>query len=173
MEEVATKKAIEKRQIKKIHALKNALKIDDDEYRKLIHVNFYPAISSKELSFEQAEIFIENLKRMAIEKDVWKDYKGKDAYEELNHREGMAAPAQLRMIEVLWKDVSKARNEEKRKRYLRGWLLKYFNVSDLRFLDDVTVHKVIHALKQIKERKYPESLESHSNAMHDRSMAEL
>jgi hypothetical protein len=173
MEEIATKRMIEKGQIIKIHTLKNALKMDDDEYRKLIHVNFYPAISSKELSFAQAEIFIENLKRMAVEKDIWKDYKGKDTYEELSHREGMAAPKQLRMIEALWKGISKDRSVEKRKKHLRGWLNKYFGVSDLRFLDDVTVHRVIHALKQMHAKKNPESPEGYFKVMHDRSMAEL
>ena len=36
MEEIATKKVIEKGQIKKIHTLKNALKMDDDKYRKFL-----------------------------------------------------------------------------------------------------------------------------------------
>jgi hypothetical protein len=77
------------------------------------------------------------------------------------------------MIEVLWKDISRVRDAEKRKSHLRGWLHKYFNVSDLRFLDDVTVHKVIHALKQMHARKNPESPDGHSKVMHDRSLAEL
>ena len=145
-------RTIQKEQIIKIHALKNTLKMPDEYYRKLIHINFYPATSSKELTFLQAETFIDYLKNLAIEKGVWIEKPGKLAYEELGHREGMAKPSQLRMIGAIWKDLNPNKSEKDRKGKLRGWLYKYFNVSDIKFLDDVKVHKVIHALKQMEAR---------------------
>jgi hypothetical protein len=170
---VAVRREISKGQVKKIHALKNALQLSDDDYRKLIYVNFYPANSSRQLSFEQAEIFIKHLEPMAIEKGVWTPYKGQSAYEDLGYREGMASPAQLRKIEAVWKDISAGGGGKARKKALRNWLHKYFGVSDLRFLSTARVNDVIHALGKIKKRKCPELPESHFRVFHDRSACEL
>jgi len=176
VEGVAAKRKISKGQIKKIHALKHALQLSDDDYRKLIYVNFYPANSSKRLSFEQAETFIKNLESMAIEKGVWTPYKGQSAYEDLGYREGMASPAQLRKIEAMWKDISGGGGGKARKKALRNWLNKYFGLSDLRFLSTARVNDVIHALGKMEGRRstgsagrYPD--EGYHGPLRDRSAA--
>jgi hypothetical protein len=176
MNSVAMAKMVERNQIIKIHALKNALKLSDDDYRKLIYINFYPATSSKHLTFVQGEVFIENLEKAAIERGVWDRCKGKDTYEEFGYREGMATPAQLRKIEAMWKSAVNIKNRERRKHALRKFLDRHFKVSDLRFLDTETTKKVIHALKHMNLRKSQNCLrDDHSlnKAIHDKSKAEI
>ncbi len=170
MEAAVVRKPIEKAQIKKIHALKNAMKMPDETYRKLLFEHYYPATSSKALTREQAEAFVNTLEEMAKALGVWIEHEGKLTHEKLGGRARMASPAQLRLIEALWKEVSRARGEKDRKKALRVWLLRTFKVSDIRFLDTETVKKVIHALLVMKERKMPETQESHSKPFfHDRS----
>jgi hypothetical protein len=153
---------IDKRQIRKIHALKNAIKLSEDKYRQLIYINFYPATSSKELTFDQANFFIKNLEDMAKETGVWKERKGCQTYEDLGYREKMASPKQLRMIEAIWKEISTVQSSKGREKALRDWLDNYFKVSDLRFLDRAITQKVIYTLKQMQTRKSGEEPQNDS-----------
>lgn len=149
---VDLKTAIDSSQIKKIHALKNVMNMPDEEYRRLIHLNFYPATSSKHLSYEQAEVFINGLEEKAIKKGVWEKFDNRK-YNNLGYREDMATPNQLRLIEGLWKNISVIKEPKNRHKALRAWLYKRFKVSDLRFLDHVTVSKVIYALNMMQKKK--------------------
>ena len=153
-----TKNMISTGQTKKIHALKNALKLEDVIYRKMLFINHYTAKSSKELTHEEATGFINFLEMMATKKGVWTKYEGKDSHEKLGYRGDMATPAQLRMIEAMWKDVSVINDTKGRQKALRTWLHNKFKVSDLRFLDNSKAGKVIYALKQMKKRKQQERL---------------
>ena len=58
-------------QIKKIHALKNALKLEDDLYREMLLP--FNAASSKDLTDYLAEIFIYQLESMALKMGVWEN----------------------------------------------------------------------------------------------------
>lgn len=170
MEGETVKRMVEKWQIKKIHALKNALKLQDDSYRKLICANYYPCTSSKDLTFSQATHFIENLERMAIDAGVWSRFDGKSQYEDLGKRRNMATPPQLRLIEGLWREVSIVLGAQNRKKALRSWLFGHFGVSDLRFLDDMNVRKVVFALKAMRERRDAKKNEvEKAVCFHDRS----
>lgn len=151
--EEAAKKMVDREQLKKIHTLKNAMKMPDDYYRKLIFINYYPATSSKSLSFEEAVSFISHLEKMAVERGVWKKHEGKQAFERLGYRKEMASPPQLRMISAIWKEVSTFDEDKKRVAGLRTFLLGRFKVSDLRFLDRRAAGKVIAALKGMQQRK--------------------
>ncbi len=148
-----SKALIDTKRIKKIHALKSALKMSDEEYRKVINLNFFPANSSKELTDKQADRLIAGLEKMAIQKGVWTKYEGKGKYENLGGRTGMGTPKQLRLIEGLWKDVSVIKETKSRQKALRSWLHKRFGVSDLRFLKREVTSKVIYALTQMKKQK--------------------
>jgi len=154
------KASMDIKKTKKIHALKNALKMSNEEYRKLINLNFYPATSSKELTDKQADRFIAGLEKMAIEKGVWTKYEGKGKYETLGGRAGMGTPKQLRLIEGLWKDVSVIKETKSRQKALRSWLHKRFGVSDLRFLNREVTSKVIYALTQMKKAENRSRVES-------------
>lgn len=146
-------KQINAGQIKKIHALKNALKLTEEEYRSTLAVNFNVA-SSKLLTAEQADSLITALEADAIRQDVWTKFEGKKRFENLGDRPGMASPAQLRKIEALWKDYTiDIKDPKKRAKALRTFLDRHFKVSDLRFLDTIMTRKVIHTLNHMVARK--------------------
>jgi phage gp16-like protein len=133
-----------KKQIKVIHTLKNRLGWSDEEYRRFLseQTNGF-CVSSLEIGDELLDKIISKMRRLANQY-----YK----YEDLDGREGMASPKQLRMIEAMWKDVSRAKSDDERLKALRAFLLNRFGVSDLRFLESWQVRKVIEALKNMRGR---------------------
>ncbi len=148
----AANKMIDAGQVKKIHALKNALKLTDEEYRGTLAINFKVA-TSKQLMAEQADSLIAALEADAIQRGAWTKFEGKKRFENLGWRAGMARPSQLRKIEALWRDAIDIKNHEKRVKALRTFLNRHFKVSDLRFLDLNTTKKVIHTLNHMVARK--------------------
>jgi len=138
---------ISKAQIKKIHALKNVLGMDDETYRDMLWSR-YKVETSKRLSKSQACELIDWLERNAIETGVWE--KRRQRFSHLKNREDMASPKQLRMIESMWRDVSYKRTDEERSRALRKFLFRIVGVSDLRFLERRDVQKVVKALQAMK-----------------------
>jgi len=147
---------ITKRQIKKIHALKNRLGWSDEEYREyLMRESDGFATSCKDLREDEAERLIRKMEFLAVAKGVWQRYEGVKRYEGLGNREGMATPRQLRMIEAMWKEVSKyRRNKEARERSLRHFLRRIVGVDRLEFLEDYQVKKVVEAIKRMKGVRY-------------------
>ncbi len=143
--------------MKKIHALKNAVGLSEEEYRATLLFNF-KVDSSKHLTPSQAERLIAELEAEAIQKGTWKKFEGKSRFENLADRPGMASPAQLRKIEALWKDASSIRVNAKRAKALRTFLYGHFRVSDLRFLEEEKVKKVINALNHMVARKNREPI---------------
>lgn len=133
-------------QIKKIHTLKNILGLEDDLYRELL-MNFN-AQSSKELTYLSANAFIEILENKAIALNCWVRQPKK--YENLN-RNNMASPAQMRMIEGLWREVSYFDSDIFAKKSLRKFLKSKFKVDDLMFLTKAKASKVIQAIKGVKK----------------------
>lgn len=138
-----------KGQIKKIHTLKTILGLDEELYRELL-ISF-DSLSSKDLTFQEACIFIDYLEEKAIGLGVWK--KPSKKYADLSNRAEMATPAQLRKIEVIWKEFLKiAKNlkevqNEQSKKSLRRLLQRQYHVSDLRFLPKSKVSKVIKTIE--------------------------
>ena len=88
-------------QIRKIHALKNVIGMDDDLYREMLMS--FDVTSSKDLTFTEAAIFVDILEDKAVAINKW--IKQPKKYADLNRTENMASDAQLRMIEGLWRDV--------------------------------------------------------------------
>jgi len=154
-------KMITANQIKKIHFLQKCLEKgtgwDENQYRTTIFYNF-GVDSSKKLTLSQAESFIVALEKKAIERGVWKDVEGRKRFEDLGYRRGMASPAKLRKIEILWKEVSIYREQQERSRALMTFLSKHFHVSHLRFLIDKQASGGICALKNMKKRKAAKSV---------------
>lgn len=148
----ARARSISKRQIKLIHALKNALELSDREYR-LNLLERFTVRTSKDLSYDQAETFIRILENEAVSLGAWERFEGQKAFEDLAGRPGMATPAQLRKIEALWRSAMDIRGREKRKKGLRTWLDRHFGISDLRFLPQGKVSKVLKALGEMEARK--------------------
>jgi hypothetical protein len=132
-------------QIKKLHALKSVLELDDAAYR--VALATCGVETSKALSFSGAAELIDDLERKAVSAGRW-EKRPRPATE--NRREGFASPAQLALIESLWAEVSTAPD---RKTALRHFVTRQAKVSDLRFLRDCDASKVICALKAMRTQK--------------------
>lgn len=142
-------------QIRIIHSLKSALKLTEDEYRSLL--SGYEVESSKDLSFETAADVIRNMTKNAQSAGVWTQKPGRsDRSERYEHLDGrarnMASPAQLRMIEGLWNDVSYVRDPDKQRKALRTFLER-FDVSALEFVKTSLVPKILRALEHMKAKQ--------------------
>lgn len=139
-------------QVKKIHALKNAMDIDDDLYRFILGDMFQVA-SSKELDKHQAGRLIEEMEAKAVELGRWERRPDKrERFRNLARRAGMASPEQLRKIEAMWSEVSRVPQPEERTKALRHFIERVAKVSDLRFLDIEGAGKVLNALKAMQSR---------------------
>ncbi len=138
---------ITKLQIKKIHTLKNVLKMDDDAYNDMLFD--FGVETSKDLPFAAAQILIEILEAKAIEMNCWKVKPTK--YIDLKRDEKMASPAQLRMLEGVWRDICYFDTDKFAKESLRIFLHKNFHTDDLMFLTKKKASKAIQAIIQIKK----------------------
>jgi hypothetical protein len=143
---------ITKGQIKKIKTLISRLGFDDELYRELL-MSYFNTDSCKNLTKEQAANLINGLENHAKETVNWTSYNNKTRYDELENRQNMATPRQLRKIEAMWKDVSYHTDDPSRKAGLRQFLEKKCGVSDLKFLDKKQVQKIILILEDMQARK--------------------
>jgi len=143
---------ITKEQTRKVHALKTALGLPDDVYRKGLS-DLFSVDTSKVLTARQAKYLINILEMDAVTNGVWSRREYRDKYNELARRPGMAVPAQLRKIEATWQGLYPESDQTLRQKNLRSFLFKFFKVSDLRFLDQETANKVLYALRKMSERK--------------------
>lgn len=141
---------IEPKQIKLIHCLKGALGLDDPTYRGLLSGR-YGKDTSKRLTYQEASELIREMETAAVSAGVWRRKEKK--YDRMGSRPGFATPKQLRMIEGMWKDVSRATTEEDRKTALRHFLVRIVGIEDLRFLEPGHVRKVVNALNAMKAAK--------------------
>ena len=130
-----------KYQIKKIHTLKTILGLDDDLYRDMLMS--FGVLSSKNLTQGEAKVLIEILEDKVNELKIMP----KKKFDELDNRENMATPLQLRKLEALWADIS---GKKDKKKTLREFLNKHFHVDDLRFLTKKRASQIIAVFEKIK-----------------------
>lgn len=136
-------------QIKKIHTLKNVLHLDDDLYLDMLMS--FGVQSSKDLTITEAGIFLEILEEKAVLTNKWEVRNKK--YEELKFRdEDMATPAQLRMIEAIWREVCYIDSPEFAKQSLRKFIQNKFKIADIKFLTKKKAVKVIRAISVMKQK---------------------
>jgi hypothetical protein len=129
----------------KIHIAKKDLGISDDDYRFTLS-KLFQVESSRDLTDEKALKLIRHFKDMG-----WMPKVKEKKYDNLGARDAYAAnPAQLRLIEVLWHQVSYSADELVG---LRKFLYKTVGVSDVRFLTKKKAYDAIEAIKAIKSRK--------------------
>ena len=150
----ARKCSITANQCRKIHALKNAMAMTDDEYRALLH-GMHGVETCTVLSLHAAGALIEELEGMAISAEVWKRKEGsRQRFNELSGRSNdMATPAQLRKIEAIWQEVSRVEDPTSRAKALRSFIERTAKVSDLRFLSREGSTKIINALTTMQKHK--------------------
>lgn len=136
--------------------LRKLLCISDDVYHEILWT--WGVDSSKELTIAQAETLLNQLKKQAIETGKYQpkaQYKGqKWKYNNYSDREdSMASPAQLRMIEALWFEVSNQTNDEARESALNKFCEKITGKARLVFITKIEVRKLIKALNTMKLAK--------------------
>lgn len=139
---------INSNQIKRIHILKSLLKIDDELYREIL--SGYGAKTCKSLEPHLASELIDQLQNMADEAGVAKKFKNPNIY--LADREGMATPAQISKVQLLWKEVAYKKDKKFLKASLRKFLEKQFKISDVRFIEKTMVSKIIKSIEVINAK---------------------
>ncbi len=143
-------------QIKKLHTLKTALKFDNETYRAALD-NAAGVTSSKDLTIQQAAALIDDWQTKATAAGVWKTRQPKaKKFDDLENRRGVVAMAtvpQMRMIEAIWGEVSRATEPEARATGLRHFIKRIAKVDSLRFLDREGASAVINALTAMQKSK--------------------
>jgi len=142
-------------QIKIIHTLKSKLGWDDDMYRDILQ-NRYNVKSSKDLSIFQAETLIEEMKKAAGQPNYAKYRRSKgERFEDLGKRDEMATPNQLKMIEALWREVSRIgqdtmAHEDDFRKSLNSMTKRIAGVDCIEWLKKRAASKLIKALQTMK-----------------------
>jgi len=137
-------------QIKKIHAFKSLLKLGDMEY--LNRLRPYRVFTSKDLTETQANVLIYHLQEEAIAAGVY--VRRQAAYQNLYGRPGMASPKQLRMIEAMWADVSRAGTYAARANALKQFLHRFGVYGGLKAVTIYQARKIVTALQTMKENNH-------------------
>lgn len=131
-------------QIKKIHALKGALGLDDDTYRAML--SGYKVKSSTKLSIPKAEELIRDLEEKAVAAGVWE--KRKPARKAKTTRK-LADDAQSRLIRSLWIQLHQAgKVKNSSEEALAAYVKRMTKVEALQWLDVKAASTVIEALKK-------------------------
>jgi len=148
-----------KEQIRRIHVLKSRLKLDEEDYRAFLSGNF-DVESSKELSYRGASEAIKMLeaqlpksRRGEMPRSVAEFGRGGAKYESLGRRPGMATPAQLRMIEAMWAEVSVFRDAKRREAALENFLRSKFQRMNVVNIEAELVERIVKALRAMKNQK--------------------
>ncbi|MBF0481296.1 MAG: DUF1018 domain-containing protein [Desulfovibrionaceae bacterium] len=141
-------------QIKKIHALKRALGLDDATYR--LRLESYGAESCKELTDAQTSRFIEGLERQALDIGVWKQLKqprGRKKYDNRKPTLGRASAAQLRLVEALFDQVARAEKGDARAAALNKLIRRIVKKDKIEFLTDEDVPRLVKTLEAMGAEK--------------------
>ncbi len=145
---------IEPKQIKLIHIAKSQLRMGDETY-KLMLKERYKVETSKDLSYNQASAFIDELKKLGFRLKTKRPEPQNPCWPCAPRTPGvplpanvvvLASPGQLRMIEHLAADIKWHHWDG-----YRRWLRKYFKVDEVRTSPDASA--VIEALKDMWKRQ--------------------
>lgn len=130
-------------QLKKIHTLRRQIGMDEEQYRDMLKDNF-SVESSKDLTLLQARDLLDRLDRILNGGQLKAPFK---KWENYDGRAGMATAAQLRMVEAMWKDVSRQKTAPEREAALKEFLSSRFQIADITWMEKKHVQKVVKTLK--------------------------
>ena len=128
-------------QIKKLHALKRALAFDDATYRAVLER--FGAASSKELSGSRMAACLEFLEAQAVEAGVWQ---ARGCAPAPKRRPGAATEAQLRLVVVLWRQVSRQSTETARRTALDAFARRITGKPKLAWCGHGDIQALVNAL---------------------------
>ena len=141
------KQPISRDQMKALWAAAKKGGLDEETLRDLVeaHTN---SRSISGLSFDQARQILNELAPQTGSHHYRKNHGyGRQKYQDLPPRSNMATPKQLRCIEGMWAERSRATDKPSS---LRQFLQNKFSVSDIRFLDRSRASQVITALEKME-----------------------
>ncbi len=131
-------------QLRKVHVLRREVGLDDSEYRAVLSQyatpDGAPVTSSTQLSVDQASHVIDTLEYTA-------------GHRRLPAGEPRATPGQVRKIAALWRQVTRAGNDQGRRRALDAFIRNKYHVPRPGMLPRHMVPKVIKALSTMKEQQ--------------------
>lgn len=152
-----------KQQLTLIHVAVSRLKMTDENYRDLLFGRF-GVMSSKNLDNRQVEELLKEFEKLgwrrkspqpSLQGGVKSPSPSRGGrvgmgkkYDDLGVRSGMATPKQLRLIEVTW--MNNPNVQAKTPEALRRFIEHRFKISNLRFVEDRDVGKVLTAIRSIK-----------------------
>ena len=144
------------RQRQRIGYLRKLLNIEDDLYYEILRSDF-DARTSKDLTVKEAYELITRFTNDCKERGIYKQkatvkmaqYK----YNNLKRDKSMASPAQLRMIEAMWADVSRADTDEGRALALKAFIKRITARDGIRFLTSKDAAQLIAALNKMRGGK--------------------
>lgn len=135
-------------QIKKIHALKGALKLEDEIYRQLLSA--FKVKSSTKLTIPKADDLIKDLEEKAVALGVWE--KRKAARKAKTPRK-LADGEQARKIRYLWLQLHETgKVKDPSEAALASYVTRMTRVAALQWLDVKQASTVIEAMKKWLER---------------------
>lgn len=138
-------------QIKAIHAVVSKLGMDDETYRDMLRAR-YGVKSCTGLSWRQAEELLASLNGTAL--PVRAHYKGGALkYQDMDGRPGFASGAQLRLIDAMFHQVTRAEGEEAIEKALNSFVNRISHVAGLRMLKSWQVEKIVKALEAMGAEK--------------------
>ncbi|WP_294111865.1 regulatory protein GemA [uncultured Fibrobacter sp.] len=128
-------------QYRQIHGLVRLLGMNDEAYRDMLR-DRYQVESSKQLSTQQRSSLIKSLREQVHGKA--------QKFNELSGRaKHKASPAQLRAIEAMWAQVSRAETSEDRRKALNSFCKRLTGVEVVTWIckeDAKVLIKAIHAM---------------------------
>lgn len=131
-------------QLRKIHVLERELGLDDSEYRAVLSQfktsDGARVTSSTQLSVDQASRLIDILEYTA-------------GHRSMPDSEPRATPGQMRKIAALWRQVTRAEDNQGRRRTLDAFIQHKYHVPRLGMLPRRMVPKVIKALSMMKQQQ--------------------
>lgn len=149
-------------QIKAIHATISRLGLDDDAYRNILETR-YGVDSCKRLTWRQAEELLAGLnggkggQPHGVAPTVGAAPCGRPGlkYTDMDHRPGFASGAQLRLVDAMWHQVTRAEGDEAQEKALDSFCRKIAQVAGLRMVKAWQVEKIVKALEAMGAEKKP------------------
>lgn len=137
------------KQRQKLGFFRKLLNLPEDLYSELL--SQFGVNTSKDLTSQQIEELTTRLRRNAQAQGLYKPKPSfiKYKYNNLSDRNGMATPAQLRKIDIMWKNVSRQQNDKDRQNALQVMIKKITGKDNIRFLTHVDVRKVIKTFENM------------------------
>jgi len=148
---------ITKAQIGLLHVAKQQLGFNDELYHDILD-SIAGVSSSTQVPKDKFDELLSHFKSHGFEMKKKIPLKTKKKYDELSGRAGMATPAQLRYIEVMFSEWLKFRHPEEDIKTmisaaLRHFLKNKFGVEGVRFVTLGTASKAIEGLKNALTRE--------------------